>query len=432
MPDTTATSMERVQRFDLSTRKRTQQGGLAVHANLTRTGVLLYRTATGGIRRELRHPDEVFDKDSLESLNHATVTIDHPDEVNPDNWKHVAVGHVAGAPKRDGKFVAGEIHLQDRGAIDKADAGKLVELSCGYQCQLDPTPGEYNGEAYDAIQRCIRYNHVALGPQGWGRAGPDVRLHMDSIVEVSRGLPTASAYFDDMPDDDKARRDADEKTRQDAAELERLRSDNQRLSGENEILKTDKSKRDSAHQSAEAEKRDDAAFDAMLETLEEARRWLGPEWNRKHDSGERAGKRKTIPEIKREILAKLEPKVDLSNRSDSWVDGACDIAIERADAADAELDLANEGSHLDALPPAFLKNKKKPAGSDDDDDDDDATASDSVTKARDAMVAKSKDAWRNKRDLRGRGRDSGREVPMRPAFGGGNTGGAEGGYGGGM
>lgn len=38
----------------------------------------------------------------------------------------------------------------------------------------------HNGEHYDAIQRNIVVNHIALGPKGWGRAGPEVAVKTDS------------------------------------------------------------------------------------------------------------------------------------------------------------------------------------------------------------------------------------------------------------
>jgi Uncharacterized protein conserved in bacteria (DUF2213) len=181
---------ETVHRFDLASgkigeRRATPQGGVEVHANMTRVGVFKYRQPDGSIRRELRSPDEVFDPDSLATLAHAPRTIDHPDKVTPSNWKRVSIGHVAGEPVQEGKFVAGHIRIQDAHGIELADAGKLRELSCGYECKLDPTSGEYEGEPYDAIQRNIRYNHVAAGPEGWGRAGSEVRMHLDSGTSVS-------------------------------------------------------------------------------------------------------------------------------------------------------------------------------------------------------------------------------------------------------
>jgi hypothetical protein len=46
--------------------------------------------------------------------------------------------------------------------------------------------GVFDGVPYRAVQRNIRFNHLALGPQGWGRAGADVRLRLNgAAVEVS-------------------------------------------------------------------------------------------------------------------------------------------------------------------------------------------------------------------------------------------------------
>jgi hypothetical protein len=64
------------------------------------------------------------------------------------------------------------------------EAGKR-ELSCGYRCVYDFTKGVFQGAAYDAIQRTIRGNHLALVHSG--RMGPDVAV-LDSI-DQSTSLP---------------------------------------------------------------------------------------------------------------------------------------------------------------------------------------------------------------------------------------------------
>src|ERR1700760_383647 len=108
--------------------KTTPQGGLAVRANLTRTGVFEYRQPDGSTRREYRPPEEVFAPDSLATLAHATMTEEHPTKVTPGNWKAVSIGHVAGVPARAGKFVQGEVHIQHGDSIDKAKRGQLREV----------------------------------------------------------------------------------------------------------------------------------------------------------------------------------------------------------------------------------------------------------------------------------------------------------------
>lgn len=150
-------------------------------ANLTRVGVLVYSREDGSKIRELRHPDEVFAADSLSTLAGAPVTDLHPTKpVRPSNWREVSVGHVGDEVKEDGKFVAASLTIQDESTIVKIEHEDRSELSCGYSCQLDETPGDFEGERYDAIQRSIRYNHVALGPAGWGRAGNEVALRLDA------------------------------------------------------------------------------------------------------------------------------------------------------------------------------------------------------------------------------------------------------------
>lgn len=61
---------------------------------------------------------------------------------------------------------------------DLIDAGK-VELSCGYRCEYEFAPGTYNGVEYDAVQRNIRGNHLALVDEG--RMGKSVAV-LDSMV----------------------------------------------------------------------------------------------------------------------------------------------------------------------------------------------------------------------------------------------------------
>lgn len=193
--------MDRHTRYDFGSTtgkaRKTSQGFLRVPARLTRTGVLAYKRADGSIQRELRHPDEVFSAASLASMGGSPITDLHPSEqVSPKNATAFARGFVAEATRRDGKFVAGELVIMARDLIDMVERGDRAELSPGYTCEIDPTPGEYEGERYDAIQKGIVYNHLAVGPSNWGRSGPEVRLHMDG-GEAPDGL--AYEYRTDDP-----------------------------------------------------------------------------------------------------------------------------------------------------------------------------------------------------------------------------------------
>lgn len=172
----------RVERFDavrLDRFERTPSGGLRIPAYLARIGIQEYRDAEGNVVRELRPPDEVFDAASVGSFADAPVTDLHPPgAVDAYNWREVAVGTVT-SPRVDLDRIVAELVVLDADLIRKIEAGERVEVSAGYSCDLEWTPGAYDGEPYDAVQRNIRINHVALGPAGWGRAGPTVSLQLN-------------------------------------------------------------------------------------------------------------------------------------------------------------------------------------------------------------------------------------------------------------
>lgn len=69
------------------------------------------------------------------------------------------------------------------------------ELSLGYFCEYDLTPGEYHGVHYDAVQRSLRGNHIALVDNG--RMGHDVRV-MDSMAFDAMDLDTEKAIKEDL------------------------------------------------------------------------------------------------------------------------------------------------------------------------------------------------------------------------------------------
>src|SRR5690606_37114050 len=106
---------------------------------------------------------------------HRPVTNDHPDEpVTADNWKQFAVGQTADEIARDGQFIRVPLMVADAAAIKAIEDGKR-ELSAGYTCDLAFEAGQTaSGEAYDAIQKNIRANHVAIVQRG--RAGSEVRI----------------------------------------------------------------------------------------------------------------------------------------------------------------------------------------------------------------------------------------------------------------
>lgn len=161
-------------------RRTTQDGYLVAAARVARAGVQTYSGTEMG-RTDLatvrvwRPEEEVFAADALASMAHRPVTLDHPAEpVTATNWKAHSVGQVGGEVARDGDYIRVPLVLMDHAAIDAVVAGKR-QLSVGYAAEIDWTPGTTPaGEAYDAVQRRIRANHLAVVDAA--RAGPACRI----------------------------------------------------------------------------------------------------------------------------------------------------------------------------------------------------------------------------------------------------------------
>ncbi|MDC9616028.1 DUF2213 domain-containing protein [Xenorhabdus khoisanae] len=81
----------------------------------------------------------------------------------------------------DYPYLKGNIKILSNSALNQINSGK-IELSPGYRCRYDFTPGTFNGEHYDAIQRDIRANHLALVDEG--RTGPDVAVQDQRIITI--------------------------------------------------------------------------------------------------------------------------------------------------------------------------------------------------------------------------------------------------------
>jgi len=171
-----------VRRFDygeIGEIKRTPQGFLLVPGFATRTGVFPYIDAQGKVRRELRHPDDVFAPESLATLKYAPITIEHPPEmITPENVAKYRKGHTTERVEVNRDLVETDLIIEDADAIQKVENEGLRELSSGYVADVVEEEGNFNGTPYDYRQKNIFYNHLAMVKRG--RAGPEVRIRMDS------------------------------------------------------------------------------------------------------------------------------------------------------------------------------------------------------------------------------------------------------------
>lgn len=94
--------------------------------------------------------------------------------VNADNWRKYAVGQTGDEVTGESIYIRVPLMVSDGEAIKDIEAGKR-ELSAGYTCDVEFSPGVTDaGEAYDAVQKNIRLNHVAIVARG--RAGHEVRI----------------------------------------------------------------------------------------------------------------------------------------------------------------------------------------------------------------------------------------------------------------
>lgn len=185
--------MARVERFDRGELRRkpylTDEGFLFVEGVATRCGVFEYRQPDGTVIRELRDDADVLDPNSLATLGRKPVTLLHPEVngervlVTPENYQQFSAGTVGDRVLKAGGFVEVSMSIGRADAIDAINDG-VQELSCGYECDVDPTPGVHPTYGrYDQRQTKITYNHIAVVPQG--RAGDKARLRMDAAEQTT-------------------------------------------------------------------------------------------------------------------------------------------------------------------------------------------------------------------------------------------------------
>nr|DAL54573.1 MAG TPA_asm: hypothetical protein [Caudoviricetes sp.] len=153
---------------------------------VARTGIYIYQQPDGTIRREYRPPEEVFDADSEASFVGKPIVVGHPASgiVNSDTAQDLAIGTILSSGyQKDETNIACDIVIHNPSAI-----GEKRGLSLGYRVDVEETPGTTpDGQQYDAIQRNIRINHLAVVDRA--RAGAKARLNLDGD-EIIEGVET--------------------------------------------------------------------------------------------------------------------------------------------------------------------------------------------------------------------------------------------------
>lgn len=188
-------------RYDLhrlDAAEKLASGALRIGARVAKVGVLDYTDADGNTWGELVPPETLFASDSMATLRAVALTDLHPGSlVTPETRKGLQVGHVGDVIAQDGPYLSAPVYVTDAAAIDLVQRGERKDVSCGYTCDLDETPGVFEGKPYRAIQHARIYNHLGVGPEGWGRAGTDVGLRLDGASETAEsGMRAPVARLD--------------------------------------------------------------------------------------------------------------------------------------------------------------------------------------------------------------------------------------------
>jgi len=371
----------------------TPEGFLKGRAICTNIGVFTY-IIDGKPRRELRLPEEVFNYDSMKTLQMIPVTNNHPKgSVNSENAKKVQVGFTGEEVRKDEYHLSIPITITESVAVADAQSGKRA-LSCGYLADIEEKAGNWMGVEYDAIQRNIRYNHVALVEKP--RAGDNAYIKMDSFeqefgvqeidsekqnqqgekvmlkkfkidgVEYEAEAPVIVAYTHAKEELEKVKADS-------AKEVETLKKDKTSIEAERDQLKDENTqlKKDAE----EAKKKDpgeiEKAVQSRLVVLDAAKR---AKVEVKLDASEL--------QIKKEIVAKLFPssKEKLEKADETYINVRFDGAIEYLDTLEAEHKELETILNKDNLASAEKADADKP----------------SATTSYQKMVKRDQEAWMKK------------------------------------
>lgn len=365
----------------LTNREITPEGFMKVKANVARTGVLdyyLFDFPQESLPNELKNApretkiralysaDEVFAKDSLDSIIDKPVTNGHPSEnVSSQNARFFTRGFVKNAKKK-GEFVSTDLLITDATLINQIEQGEKEECSTGIRSEVDWNAGEDPSfGAYDVVFKNIRVNHVAIVFKG--RAGEKVRL-ANELANQNKGDRT-------MPDNVKRTYKGIEIefSNQAAQAFDTLLSDFERVSEENKTLSTDleNSKKELSEtqgklDATKAELDDSGRIDKLVN----ARTELVTNAKKLCPKIETDGKGEV--EIKKEVINTVNEKIDLSEKDDTYINAVFDTLVASR--------VSDNGSRS-AVNDAFNN-----AGNDDEKPS---------VKARNEMIKRNREAWKD-------------------------------------
>ena len=304
-----------VTRYDNITIKAelSKDGWIVDRPIITRAGIFTYSNGNK-IVKEYRPDAEVFNETSLASLRAIPITDGHKGILNTNsNLDGIVVGSVISNGVKEDSNVVADIVIHNVKKI-----GSKRELSLGYQCEIDETPGTFNGERYDQIQKSITYNHLAVVNKG--RAG-NARIRLDSDELASFALENETMD----PVLGKVRHDGTGIDYPAAPEIVSMVND---LKKQIEQLTSRADKADAERDTAKAEVVTlTTKHQAELETAKNSARSRveleakAKQLDLKLDGSDR--------DLKIAIAEKLGTKLEWKDRSDEYVNSAYDMTVAR-------------------------------------------------------------------------------------------------------
>ena len=304
-----------------------------------------YVKSDGSEEMEAKLPEEILSDATVSSANSKPVTDGHHGLVTKDNSHDLLKGFTASNGHVEGNMLYNDITITDPNLISQIKSGDKRELSIGFETQMDPTSGTYNGTKYDAVQRNIRINHVAVVPKG--RAGHEVRLIGDSAEAVEQVEPSEekgnqmetrvvradgqniTVAADDVEKITKLDADNSAKAKQIAdldAQIKKLQSEKAQLQGDADTsakkadeaqAKADSLEADNKKLQEEFDKYKADGVDKKLELIDKVKSFVGDEYDY-HGKSDRDMKIDAVKAIKGD-------SVDFNDKSDTYVQAAFDM-----------------------------------------------------------------------------------------------------------
>ena len=199
----------------MSKRKYDDNGWLEVADNpISKVGVYPYLGSEIGapdperIYHVYRPAEELSNQETIDSFKLLPFIDDH-EWLGKDGTaaeKKGVQGFIGEQIRFEDPYLLGNIRVVSNAALTAIDNGK-IELSPGYKAVYEFTEGVFDGQRYDAIQRSIRGNHLALVQEG--RTGADVSVQdhvitIDTAELIKMTLEEMKAKIAELSEEEKA------------------------------------------------------------------------------------------------------------------------------------------------------------------------------------------------------------------------------------